>query len=113
MDEWLFDDDTGDDDDPLESRKHSRRGDPDTSHSAAKKVNYTKRCQEAYAIYCRHPGSTQREVDKLYSSKGDRWVGKRTHDLWELGKLRRGDTRHCRETGIMAYTWYPIDMNGT
>ena len=98
---------------PLERtpRRLSRVEHPVTSKEAAEAVNakLSSLRADVLGLVRRFPGRTGAEYATIWGAVDSRQVGRRLSELVDLGKLRRGEPRECRETGRRAQTWFPVE----
>ena len=103
----VFSDDVGE---PLPLLAAARRTDPETSHTAAIRMNRTGRAAEQrqavlMALHA-NPGSTTAELAEAMGV--DRHVpGRRMSELEKQGMALRGETRVCQARGTKAQEWWP------
>ena len=86
----------------------ARRGDPDTSHEAARRLVESGRLSEqkraVLSALRREPGVTSAELAQRMGV--DRYTtGRRLPDLEKAGLVKKGEKRICRARGTRAVTW--------
>lgn len=108
----------------LFAHRIARTSDPETSHQAAAQVapKLSKRRRQVLYLVRMFSGRTSGEISVLMYQKHGKHGGgnlpirvavetphKRLPELAELGLVRRGRARLCRDSGCNAITWWITD----
>jgi hypothetical protein len=89
----------------------ARKGDPETSRSAARKIapNAHQLAVQAAELVQKNPGLTGAELDRLAGCEVKRTISKRLADAADrYGLVKRGPKRKCQVGGNEALTWEPL-----
>lgn len=95
----------------------ARRADPATSHAAARQhvaTNLSKRREQVLGLVTRFPGCTSGEYARhMHAAYPELPIRvsvetphKRLPELEEMGFIRRGENRPCKDSGYVCETWW-------